>query len=89
MPRGRGCGSRLRNPDGSPAKNVSFSMDLASADATNPMILNDAVPQEGRFSVDPDDQGMTKRWFADDFDDSQWDVIPLGEGWEKTLCRGL
>ena len=41
------------------------------------------VPLQWRFQVDPDDVGNRSSWFATEFDDREWRLIPIGNWWER------
>lgn len=36
-----------------------------------------------RFAADPGDQGLTRKWYADDFDDSAWATLKSGQSWQE------
>jgi len=38
------------------------------------------APTQWQFATDPDDQGVDEKWFAEQFDDSQWAIVAVGEG---------
>lgn len=41
-----------------------------------------------RFARDPGDVGLEQRWFAADFDDTQWTTISSDRGWEEQGFAG-
>jgi hypothetical protein len=36
-----------------------------------------------KFAVDPNEEGITNRWFETKFDDSEWKDIQAGKGWKE------
>ncbi|MGI5818942.1 MAG: sugar-binding domain-containing protein [Armatimonadota bacterium] len=44
----------------------------------------DVLPEVWRFRLDPENQGVARRWFAADIDDADWREIPVPAWWEKT-----
>jgi len=36
-----------------------------------------------RFAIDPFDQGMAGKWYAENFDDSKWKTLKSGASWES------
>ncbi|HIE51416.1 MAG TPA: DUF4838 domain-containing protein [Armatimonadetes bacterium] len=41
------------------------------------------VPRRWRFKTDPKDEGLKGRWFAPEFDDSEWEEIEIARTWEE------
>ncbi len=41
-----------------------------------------SLPEEWKFRTVSEQAGLRERWFAVDFDDSDWDAIRIGEFWE-------
>ena len=44
--------------------------------------LTISIDGDWRFATDSGDQGMTEKWFAQGFDDSQWKVLKSGLDWQ-------
>lgn len=42
------------------------------------------LPAEWAFKTDPDNVGEQQEWYSSDFDDSQWQKIPVPAWWETT-----
>ena len=42
-----------------------------------------SLPKQWRFSLDPQQKGADERWFAPDYDDSDWRRIEIRKTWES------
>lgn len=63
------------------AKLAETVKDFARVMAVSDVVCE--VPQNWRFRTDPNREGETGRWFATEFDDSEWAAIPIGVWWEN------
>ncbi len=41
------------------------------------------VQGEWKLKIDPDKRGVRERWFAPEFDDSDWQTTPINDVWDK------
>src|SRR5262249_28904084 len=57
-----------------------YTMIFVNLAATNPSLPQIVMKLSPiwKFAADPNDQGITKLWYADDFDDSSWKTLQSG-----------
>lgn len=41
------------------------------------------LPEEWKFSIDPNNQGAREKWYANEFDDSDWQTLSVPGLWEN------
>ena len=63
-------------------KKTTLIRDRQDYDHVVHLVKTIALPTaDWKFHTDPDNNGHLKKWFALDFDDSQWKAIPIGKAW--------
>src|SRR5262249_10986798 len=70
-----------------------YTMIFVNLAATNPSLPQIVMKLSPiwKFAADPNDEGITKLWYADDFDDSSWKTLQSGLTWEAqgVLSQGF
>jgi len=67
---------------------VNYEGGIKRAGKTYTAELMDEIsllPVQGKWKlkIDPDKRGIEEKWFAPDCDDSDWQVVPINEVWDK------